>query len=132
MEHRRNRAIIIGSLAIVLALLVVCVSCCVLDNQSSFTGSSVKNADRYTLDFSVMNQSDSHVLTCKEGDTLHVSFSIAKGTVDLLIGMEGQSPIYRGNAISDGDFGVVVPQSGDYKITVNAKKAAGELEVKLQ
>ena len=43
--------------------------------------------------------------------------------------MDGKSPIYKGNDIETGEFNVIVPEDGSYRITVNAKHASGCIEV---
>lgn len=132
MKVDRRRTFIVAGLAIVAVLLIACVSCCVLDNQSNFNGSMVKNPDLYNIEFSIMNQTDEHMMPLKAGDTVHVFYEITKGNVDLLIGMEGEKPAYRGNGITSGDFNLGITKDGTYKVTVQAKRASGSLKIELK
>lgn len=100
------------------------------NNQEYFTGSRVKNPDYYTLEFSRMNQTDTHSIYLEEDDAFDVVFDIQKGKVDLIIGIEGKEPIYTGNSLKSGRFQVEAEEAGDYKITVKAKNAKGAISVK--
>ena len=77
-----------------------------------------------------MNQMDCHVLTLRENEVLSVEYSIDRGNVDLVIGLEKEKPIYKGNDIEDGKFEVIVPRDGEYRITVKAKHAIGSIAIK--
>ncbi len=125
-----SRRIIIGVAFIVLSLAVVFFI--TYQNQSVFTGSSVKNSDRYNLEFSKMNGEDSTVINLREGDMLSVNFDVSKGRVDISIGIEGENPIYKGDDINNGNFTVEIEQSGEYQISVNAKHAAGLIDIMLK
>ena len=66
----------------------------------------------------------------EKDDVLSVEYSIDRGNVDLVIGLEKEKPIYKGNDIEDGKFEVIVPREGEYKITVEAKHAIGLIAIK--
>ena len=65
---------------------------------------------------------------CKD-DVFAVKFRIDNGHADLIIAMDGKTPIYKGNDIESGVFDAIVPEDGEYRITVNAKHASGYVEV---
>lgn len=98
-------------------------------NADEFAGDRIKNPDEYILTFSLMNQRDTHEMQMNEGDILSVRFAIVRGRADLLIGQEGEKPVYRGNAIADGEFDLVIPKTGTYQIELTAKRAQGSLSV---
>jgi len=125
----KNKALLFGTL---LAFLILAVTAGVLlTNRPAFRGSRVRNPDSYTLDFTVMNGSDEHILELKEGDMLNVSYGIAKGHVNLLIGMDGKEPVYRGNDLDEASFQLMISEEGSYRITVQARHASGSLMIKL-
>lgn len=85
----------------------------------------------FSLRFNVLNAADSQTLAFQEGDTLHVSWLIESGGVDLVIGMEGETPLYQANGRGKGDeaaFDLTIPKSGDYTVTVTGKNAKGWLK----
>lgn len=95
-----------------------------------FDGDRVCSADpaSFYLRFNVLNTTDSQSMTFQEGDTLHVSWLIESGSVNVLIAMDGETPIYQANGRGKGDeasFDLTVPQTGDYTVTVAGKNAKG-------
>ena len=61
---KRNKAVLLAFLLLVLAGIAVFPSC---SNQESFSGSRVKNPDAYLLDIKKMNGTDLHTLELCEG-----------------------------------------------------------------
>lgn len=93
-----------------------------------FDGSRIGNPDEYLLDFSYMDQSDSHTMHLESGDTLKVTYEIKGSRIDVTIGISGHNLIYRGNDIQTAAFELPVQEAGEYVISVNASKASGRLE----
>ena len=60
---------------------------------------------------------------------ISVELEIEKGRVDIVIGAEGDEPIYVGNDVDSGKFELPVSAAGQYKVTVEARGAAGEIVV---
>ena len=56
---------------------------------------------------------------------ISVELEIEKGRVDIVIGAEGDEPIYFGNDVDSGKFELPVSAAGQYKVTVEARGAAG-------
>ena len=61
---------------------------------------------------------------------ISVELEIEKGRVDIVIGAEGDEPIYFGNDVDSGKFELPVSAAGQYKLTVEARGAAGKLPCK--
>ena len=102
-------------------------------HAAKFSGDRVVSADppRFYLRFDSMNAEDSETLTLPEGSVLRVSWQIESGSVDLLISMAGEAPLYRANGRGKGDsadFELTIPRSGDYTVSVSARKAKGQTE----
>lgn len=93
-----------------------------------FDGSRIGNPDEYLLDFSYMDQSDSHTMHLESGDTLKVTYEIKGSRIDVTIGISGHNLIYQGNDIQTAAFELPVQEAGEYVISVNASKASGRLE----
>ncbi len=84
----------------------------------------------FSLRFNVLNTEEAQTLSLRAGENLTVSWLIESGSVDLLIAMAGEEPLYQANGRGKGDaaaFDLTVPKSGDYTITVTGKNAKGWL-----
>ncbi len=84
----------------------------------------------FSLRFTVMNTEEVQTLSFQEGDTLAVSWLIENGSVDVLISMKGEAPLYQANGRGKGDeaaFELTVPKTGDYTVTVTGHNARGWL-----
>ncbi len=97
-----------------------------------FDGDRVSSTDpaSFYLRFNVMNTEETQTLTFQEGDTLAVSWQIESGSVDVLIAMAGETPLYQANGRGNGDeaaFDLIIPKSGDYTVTVAGRNAKGWL-----
>lgn len=46
-----------------------------------------------------MSKTDAHIITAEAGDVISVELEIEKGRVDIVIGAEGDEPIYFGNDV---------------------------------
>lgn len=114
----------------ILSLIVLGITSFILwDNQKVFVGNIEKDSDAYILEFEKMNQTESHTLNLSKDDVLSVEYQIDQGQVDLTIGMEKEKAIYTGNEIDSGKFSVVVPEDGEYIISVKAKNAKGTIKI---
>lgn len=123
---KRERTLSILHFVTILFLMVTIYFC---NNRDVFIGTNTKTTDCYILQVEKMNKTDSHVFVLEKDDVLSVEYSIDRGNVDLVIGLEKEKPIYKGNDIEDGKFEVIVPRDGEYRITVKAKHAAGSIVI---
>lgn len=117
------------------AALIVILSACVLffvfQNKTRFEGERISNPDSFSLRFDSMNGADSETMALQAGDTLHVSWKIESGSVNIVIGQKNEEPVYQANdraAGDEADFSVEIPKTGDYTITVNARQAKGRID----
>lgn len=115
----------------IVALAAIAVAVFVLvDERDVFTGTRTKNHDAYILQFSEMNQTDSHTLALTAGDELEVAYTVEKGRLDLSIGIDGRANVYTGTDLTDsGAFAVIADEPGDYTVTLTARYAAGSVRV---
>ena len=126
-----KRRIVVNILRVCLILGCLAMWQLMIRSQASFNGSRVKGPEEYYLNFTQMNMGDSHSMELKAGDTLTVNYDIQSGNVSLLVGVDGQEPIYRGNGLDHGTFTLVVPEDGEYVMNVDAKKGSGVLDIRL-
>ena len=94
---------------------------------SVFDGSRVSDTSGFRMEYSILNREESADLPLREGDCLLVSLSHTEGTVDVTVGMEGQTPIYRGNGQQNADFVLEIAETGSYHIFVSGHQAKGNI-----
>ncbi len=123
---QRRNAILTAALAI---LLLGAAALIFWPRQDAkFDGDRVVSAGLFSLRFDAMNGEDSETLTLREGDGLRVSWQIESGSADILIALPGAEPLYRADGRGKGDaadFELTAPASGEYVVSVSARKAKG-------
>ena len=119
---RKNRLDRFGTM-LLLALLAVMLSGC--GQTGLFDGSMTSNAEGFQMDYSVLNREQTADLTLSAGDTLRVTLAHESGTVDVTVGMEGQTPIYRGAGQANAEFALPIGEAGVYHISVIGHQAKG-------
>ena len=94
---------------------------------SAFDGSRVSDTSGFRMEYSILNREKSADLNLTEGDRLRVSLSHTEGSADVIVGMEGKTPIYRGNGQQNADFVLVIAETGSYHIFVSGHQAKGNI-----
>ena len=108
-------------LAVMLFLLTGC------GTGSVFDGPRVSDASGFRMEYSILNREESADLNLTEGDRLRVSLSHTEGSADVIVGMEGKTPIYRGNGQQNADFVLEIAETGSYHISVSGHQAKGNI-----
>lgn len=126
---RRNKWLV-G--ALVLLLLLGAIGYLTIRNQPNFQGSRVRNPDAYLLDIRAMNGTDLHTLELQKDDVLDVLFETTKGAINLEIKGPDGATLYRGNGRDATSFTLNIPDSGVYRIMVEARHAKGTLHIQLR
>ena len=111
-------------LALLCALALLLSGC---GKGGAFDGSIVADKSQFHMEYAILNREQAADLPLKEGDALHVVFAHESGNVDVKVGLNGREPIYTGNGQADADFTLIVPESGDYHISVTGHQAKGRV-----
>ena len=122
MERGKGTFILLVALLAFAALLLT--GC---GQDSVFDGSATANADGFWMDYSVLNREQTADLALTAGDQLRVTLSHARGTVDVTVGMDGQTPVYRGTGQANAEFTLMIEVSGTYRISVTGHQAKGQV-----
>ena len=120
-QFKLKQAACVCMLAAMLFLLTGC------RTGSVFDGSRVSDASGFRMEYSILNREESADLNLTEGDRLRVSLSHTEGSADVIVGMEGQAPIYRGNGQQNADFVLEILEKGNYHISVSGHQAKGNI-----
>ncbi len=92
-----------------------------------FDGSRVTNASGFRMEYVILNQEETADLNLTEGDRLQVSLSHTNGCVDVTLSLTGKEPVYRGNGQQNAAFILVIPETGNYHISVLGHQAKGNV-----
>lgn len=115
-------------------MFIICV-CAILTDcslDSVFDGNKVSNADRFYMEYSILNKQEDTVMKLLSGDQLQVEIAQTKGRVDVMIGMDGEEPIYEGNGLIEIGFTLTIRETGDYYISVIGNRAKGYVSLERQ
>ena len=115
-------------------MFIICV-CAILKDCSSdsvFDGNKVSNVDRFYMEYSILNKQEDTVMKLLSRDQLQVEIAQTKGSVDVMIGMDGEEPIYEGNNRTEIRFTLMIGKTGDYYISVIGNRAKGYVSFERQ
>ncbi len=104
-----------------LILLSLLLSGCGRKDEVEKALSSTELEFRYEF----LNGEESADIILSEGDRLQVRIHNDRGNVDLRIAMTGKDPVYTGSGQKQGDFSVVIPESGEYRVSIRGHEAEG-------
>lgn len=114
-------------LAVVLLVIstVFLFASCYNSNMSTFNGNRVGNDDYFAVDCTMMNCKESHTISMEEGDDFQVVFDVASGKMDVAIKAPSGAIAYKGDGVYSSRFRVTALETGEYEITLDAKKFKG-------
>ena len=105
-------------------MIIVSLTAC----SSDFDGSRTGNDNEFSMEYKVLNKTDSQDLKLQNGDKINAKIIIDGGTLAIKIQKDDEEPIYESDGISaSNEFEVEVEESGIYTITVTGKKAKGSV-----
>lgn len=105
-------------------MIIVSLTAC----SSDFDGSRTGNDNEFSMEYKVLNKTDSQDLKLQYGDKINAKIIIDGGTLAIKIQKDDEEPIYESDGISaSNEFEVEVEESGTYTITVTGKKAKGSV-----
>ena len=116
-----------GKQAISAILLVMCLLFAGCEGKSTFDGSRTSGETEFRMEYSILDKEESAELKLAEGDQLQVSISHTTGNVDVIVGRNGEEPIYKGTGQENADFVLTIPQTGAYQISVRGHRAKGKI-----
>ena len=108
-------------------LLTVMLSGCATTGDSIFDGSRTADENSFRMNYTTLNREDSADLVLAEGEQLHIEYVHTKGTVDIIVGMEGKTPLYRGTEQKNGEMLLPISETGTYHLSVTGHKANGSI-----
>ncbi len=90
-----------------------------------FDGARTGLANRFVLDFNVLNKTFTHTMELETGDVLDVEITKEKGEIDIAVTDSEEKVIYKGDNASSNKFSIVISKDDEYLFEVTGRKAAG-------
>ena len=100
---------------------------CYNSNMSTFNGNRVGNDDYFAVDCTMMNCKESHTISMEEGDDFQVVFEVVTGEMNVAIKAPSGAIAYKGNGVYSSRFRVTALETGEYEVTLDAKKFKGSV-----
>ena len=113
--------------AITAILLAICLLLSGCGEKATFDGSRTSDETGFRMEYSILDKEESAELKLTEGDQIQVHISHTAGNVDVIVGENGEEPIYKGSEQENADFILTVPKTGSYQISVTGHRAKGEI-----
>ena len=108
-------------------LLAACFLLSGCGRKSAFDGSRIFSETVFRMEYSILDREESAELKLTKDDQIQVHISHTAGNVDVIVGENGEEPIYKGTAQENADFILTIPKTGCYHISVTGHRAKGEL-----
>ena len=108
-------------------LMAICLLLSGCGGKSTFDGSRTSDVTGFRMEYSILDKEESAELELTEGDQIQVHISHTAGNVDVIVGWNGEDPIYKGTEQENADFILTIPKTGCYHISVTGHRAKGEL-----
>ena len=118
----KQKTIILSVILLVMGLLLT--GC---GRKNTFDGSRISNETEFRMEYSNLDKVESAELKLTEGDQIQVHISHTAGNVDVIVGENGEEPIYKGTEQENADFILTVPKTGCYHISVTGHRAKREV-----
>lgn len=113
-----------------MVLTVIMMMCFLLTGcgkSNAFDGTRTSDEAGFWMVYRVLDKEESSDLKLSEGDQIQVSISHSAGYVDVMVGQDGEEPIYDGTWQENADFILTIPETGLYQITVTGHQAEGKI-----
>ena len=108
-------------------LLAMCLLLTGCGRNNTFEGSNTSDETGFRMEYSILDREESAEMMLTEGDQIQVHISHTAGNVDVIVGENGEEPIYKGTEQENADFILTVPKTGYYHISVTGHRAKGEI-----
>ena len=108
-------------------LLVICLLLSGCGGKSIFDGSRTSDETGFRMEYSILDKEESTEMKLTEGDQIQVHISHTIGNVDVIVGQNGEEPMYKGTEQENADFILTVPKTGCYHLSVTGHRAKGEI-----
>ena len=125
--RKTPKAAALPTLILIATIMAVAMTSCYNGSMGTFNGNLVGNDDYFAVDCTMMNCKESHTISMEEGDDFQVVFEVVTGEMNVAIKAPSGAIAYKGNSVYSSRFRVTALETGEYEITLDAKKFKGSV-----
>lgn len=125
--RKTPKAAALPTLILIATIMAVAMTSCYNGSMGTFNGNRVGNDDYFMVDCTMMNCKESHTISMEEGDDFQVVFDVVSGEMNVAIKAPSGAIAYKGNGVYSSRFRVTALETGEYEITLDAKKFKGSV-----
>ena len=107
-------------------LLAMALTAC---GNSKFVGNSYKVGNSITIEYQVLNTTETEEIDLKSGDAVQFDVTSESGQTDIAFGIQDAAPDYEGKSVESSSFTVTVHEDGKYVLTVTGSDAKGSIKL---
>ena len=120
--RKTPKAAALPTLILIATIMAVAMTSCYNGSMGTFNGNRVGNDDYFAVDCTMMNCKEIHTISMEEGDDFQVVFEVVTGEMNVAIKAPSGAIAYKGNGVYSSRFRVTALETGEYEITLDAKK----------
>ena len=125
--RKTPKAAALPTLILIATIMAVAMTSCYNGSMGTFNGNRVGNDDYFAVDCTMMNCKEIHTISMEEGDDFQVVFEVVTGEMNVAIKAPSGAIAYKGNGVYSSRFRVTALETGEYEITLDAKKFKGSV-----
>ncbi|MDO4813208.1 MAG: hypothetical protein Q3995_06815 [Eubacteriales bacterium] len=113
-------------LVIACFMLIMTLTAC---GNADFVGNSYKVGNNITIEFQILNMTETQEIDLKSGDTVQFDVTRESGQIDIAFGLKNALPDYEGKSVESNSFTVTVHEDGRYVLNVTGSEAKGSVKL---
>lgn len=96
-------------------------------SEETFQGSVTESENEFRMEYTILNQTKTGTLVLGAGDLVRVALDHTAGSVDIRVGIPGETTVYEGSALGNAGFTLNIQKAGRYEISVTGFGARGSV-----
>lgn len=118
---KRNYFLVIACFTLIMTLTAC--------GNADFVGNSYKVGNNITIEFQILNMTETQEIDLKSGDTVQFDVTRESGQIDIAFGLKNALPDYEGKSVESNSFTVTVHEDGRYVLNVTGSEAKGSVKL---
>jgi hypothetical protein len=109
-------------------LLIFIVTGC---DKPIFNGNRISNDKEFSMDYSILNKTETHEMILDEGTIVDVNIVNKSGYLNVLVKDTNEQELYRGDNALTSHFSITIPKTDTYIFNITGNNAEGSVSFKV-